>query len=142
MSFASEFHLDGEMLVKTLQPGIEQSSQSLIVCFKIAVENEVITTWALDQNAAIALAYARSAQEHAVSIDGEQRIQVTVGGFIMRSQNGQSSLFATHFTWHTSKRIREAGDVLFARLKGGQAQWPYLNPICAPVEACSSAVRA
>jgi len=121
MSHAATCHLDGELLASSIRIGVLAGSGSPVARFEVVVGPQAHVVWALDAAAAKAYAYAVSTREHYSGEDGRASIQVNVSGFPLRTADDGTALFAQFYTWHTSKRIREAADRMIALMA---RQWP------------------
>lgn len=134
MSHSASWHLDGELLVPSIRIGVMDISYgSMVACYEVRVGPQAHVVWAIDEVAAEAYYYAKAAREH-YSGDPNKviTVQVNVSGFLMRTDDDKTSLFARHYSWHTSKRVRETADRALAMLKSRQITWPEQNVLSIP----------
>jgi len=134
MSHSAGWHLDGELLVPSIKIGVmENSHGTMVACYEVRVGPQAHVVWAMDEVAAEAYYYAKAAREnYNGDPDRTITIQVNVSGFMMRTDDDKTSLFARYYTWHTSKRIREAADRAIAMLRSSQITWPVQSVLSIP----------
>lgn len=131
MSQAATFHLDGELLCRSLVIGVMEPATA-VAHFEVVVDFVPHLVWALGESAMEVYAYAISAIKNADE-DEDVRIQINVAGMPLRTAEMTETLFAKHFSWHTSKRIREQAMRLQAQFTTHSVAWPSSEILPLPV---------